>query len=178
MPPGSRARPRRAPPRCRSSRSSDRARFRRRPRGCPDRRRESGSRRRLRGSPPPARARVRRPPRRRRALREEVRALLLRGRLAAGRRRLGRLVADYLTTRVGAARRADPVRQAQAVTARALVQPRRRDLVLGAPLVAPRPRLSLLGDRHAGGMVAAARRTSRIARCRAYPGTFVLSSLS
>src|SRR3954468_23050296 len=41
------------------------------------------------------------------------------------------------------------MRQARAVAAGALVQPRGRNLVLGAPLVASRPRLSLLGDRHA-----------------------------
>src|SRR4051812_41469375 len=41
------------------------------------------------------------------------------------------------------------------MTARAFVQPRRRSLVLGAALVAPGAGLSLLGDRHEGGMVAA-----------------------
>src|SRR4029453_8898481 len=84
--------------------------------------------------------------------------LILRGGLSRrGRHRLGLLVADHLTAGVGAARRADAVWQAWAVAARALVQPRSRDLVLGAPLVAPRPRLSLLGDRHWRGMVAATR---------------------
>ena len=46
-----------------------------------------------------------------------------------GRSRLGDLVLDHLATRVGAADRADAMRQAGAVAARALVEPRRARLV-------------------------------------------------
>src|SRR5436190_22021196 len=66
-------------------------------------------------------------------------------------------MADHFAPGVGAAGRTDAMRQPRAVAAWAFVQPRGRDLVLGTPLVAPRPRLSLLGDRHGGGRIAAVR---------------------
>src|SRR5439155_15645235 len=53
-----------------------------------------------------------------------------------------------LTPAVGAAGRADAVRQARAVARRARVVGRRRDLVLGAALGRARVRLLLLGDGH------------------------------
>ena len=62
-----------------------------------------------------------------------------RGWLLRGRRRVGLadLVRDHLAPRIGAAHRADAVRQTRAVAARALVEARRGGGVGGAPLVAP-----------------------------------------
>ena len=77
----------------------------------------------------PARPRTHPGPRSRRA----PRALL---RVGGRRRRLGDGVFDHLTPRVGAAGRADAMRQAGAVAARAAVQPRLAGLVVRAPLVA------------------------------------------
>src|SRR4051794_17299655 len=152
------------------------------------RRGEPRSPRRRRDGRPPGRPRVRRP-RRRRPLRREAGSappsselllgfacgapsrLILRRRRLGSRRGLGGLVADDLTPGVGAAGGADPMRQARAVAARAFVQPRRRGLVLRAPLVAPRPGLSLLGDRHWRVMVAVTRR-----RC-SWPANLTIRSL-
>jgi hypothetical protein len=53
-----------------------------------------------------------------------------------------------LATGVGAARRADAMRQTRAVARRAGVVRRRRDLVLGAALGRAGVRLLLLGDGH------------------------------
>ena len=58
---------------------------------------------------------------------------------------LGDLVLDHLTPRIGPAHRADPMRQARTVAARALVQARRARLVGGAALVAPCARGPFLG---------------------------------
>src|SRR5438067_6178593 len=56
-----------------------------------------------------------------------------------------------LAAGVGAAHRAHPVRAPRAVTARARIQCRGADLVLGAALGGPAVRLLFLGDGHRGG---------------------------
>ena len=125
------------------------ARRRRAGSASPGRRRAPGCRRPRPAGRPRAPARARRPPRRRRARRARHHGLSPAARAARPAARWRRAPrADHLTPRVGPAGGADAMRQARAVAARALVQARRRDLVLGAPLVAPRARLSLLGDRH------------------------------
>src|SRR4051812_10280940 len=75
--------------------------------------------------------------------------------LLGGRVGVADLVRDHLAPGVGAADRADTVRQARAVAARALVESRLRRPVGRAALVAPLRGLSFLRDGHArGGMVA------------------------
>src|SRR5439155_22519150 len=72
---------------------------------------------------------------------------------------LADLVRDHLAAGVRAADRADAMGQPGTVTARALVEARRRDFVGGPALVATRARGPLLGNGHGErAMVAAARR--------------------
>ena len=60
-------------------------------------------------------------------------------------------MADHLAAGVGPAGRADPVREARAVAARALVQARAPRPCAGRAACRARPRLSLLGDGHGRG---------------------------
>src|SRR5439155_603893 len=72
---------------------------------------------------------------------------------AAGARR------HDLAAGVGAANRAHPVRSPRAVAARARVQCRDADLVLGAALGGPAVRLLFLGDGHRGGKATSSKRS-------------------
>ena len=71
--------------------------------------------------------------------REGTTRLLLLAARRLGRSRLRDLVLDHLAARVGAAHRADPMRQPRTVAAGALVEPRRARPVRCSALVAPRP---------------------------------------